>query len=224
MNKFASFTAALVFAFAGSAFASGGPDLRLDPAPVHRLDTESLQRGARNFVNYCMGCHSAKFMRYEGLTGIGLTEQQIRDNLMFGTDKLGSTMTIAMTPDQARNWFGAIPPDLSRHRARARQRLALQLLPVVLQGRQVGHRLEQPRVPQRRHAARAVAVVGPAAARHAGVRQPREGARRHDRAEGPGSARARHRRQVVRADRRAGSRRARARSRPWSTRPSPPIS
>ena len=113
MNKIASLSAAFLFAVAGAALGSGGADLRLDPAPVHRLDVESLQRGARNFVNYCLNCHSAKYMRYERLQDIGLTEQQIKDNLMFGTDKIGSTMTVAMTANEARNWFGAIPPDLS---------------------------------------------------------------------------------------------------------------
>ncbi len=113
MNKIATFSAALLFAFAGSALASGGADLRLDPAPVHRLDAESLQRGARNFVNYCLNCHSAKYMRYERLKDIGLTEQQIKDNLMFGTDKLGSPMTVAMAPADAKAWFGVVPPDLS---------------------------------------------------------------------------------------------------------------
>jgi len=112
MNKIASLSAALLFV-AGSAFASGGADLRLDPAPVHRLDTESLQRGARNFVNYCMGCHSAKYMRYERLKDIGLKDDEIRNNLMFGTDKIGSTMTIAMAPADAKRWFAVTPPDLS---------------------------------------------------------------------------------------------------------------
>jgi ubiquinol-cytochrome c reductase cytochrome c1 subunit len=97
----------------GVAFAAGGADLRLDPAPIHRLDAESLQRGARNFVNYCLNCHSAKYMRYERLKDIGLTEQQIKDNLMFATDKIGSTMTVAMTPEEGKAWFGAAPPDLT---------------------------------------------------------------------------------------------------------------
>jgi len=113
MNKIATYLGAALLAVAGAAYAAGGGGLRLDPAPVHRLDAESLQRGARNFVNYCLNCHSAKYMRYEGLKDIGLSEQQIKDNLMFGTDKIGSTMTVAMTANEARNWFGAIPPDLS---------------------------------------------------------------------------------------------------------------
>ena len=65
--------------------------MRLEPAPARRLDLESLQRGARNFVNYCLNCHSAQYMRYNRLTDLGLTEQQIKDNLMFATDKVGST-------------------------------------------------------------------------------------------------------------------------------------
>ena len=115
MNKIATLSAALLFAAAaaGSALASGGADLRRDPAPIQRLDTESLQRGARNFVNYCLNCHSAKYMRYERLRDIGLTEAQIKDNLMFGTDKIGSTMTVAMAPADAKSWFGVAPPDLS---------------------------------------------------------------------------------------------------------------
>ncbi len=113
MNKIATFLGAVLLAVAGAAQAAGGSGLRLDSAQINRLDAESLQRGARNFVNYCMNCHSAKYMRYEGLKDIGLSEQQIKDNLMFGTDKIGSTMTVAMTADDARNWFGALPPDLS---------------------------------------------------------------------------------------------------------------
>lgn len=104
--------AALLFAVAGVA-AAAESGMRMPPAPVNRLDQESLQRGARNFVNYCMGCHSAKFMRYNRLSGLGLTESQIKDNLMFATDRIGATMTSAMQPEDARKWFGAVPPDLS---------------------------------------------------------------------------------------------------------------
>jgi len=97
----------------GTALAFGGPDLRLEPAPVHRLDDASLQRGARTFVNYCLNCHSAKYMRYNRLTDIGLTEDQIRDNLILGDAKIGDVMSIAMRPADAKAWFGAPPPDLS---------------------------------------------------------------------------------------------------------------
>jgi len=100
----------LSFASAASA-AEGG--IRLAPAPVDRLDEASLQRGARNFVNYCLTCHTAKYMRYNRLTEIGLSEAQISNNLMFATDKIGETMTVAMTPVEGKTWFGAAPPDLT---------------------------------------------------------------------------------------------------------------
>lgn len=114
MKKLLVTLAAAVLASASAhAVAAGGADLRMSPAPVHRLDAESLQRGARNFVNYCLNCHSAKYMRYERLQDIGITEQQIKDNLMFASDKIGSTMTVAMTPAEGKQWFGTPPPDLS---------------------------------------------------------------------------------------------------------------
>ncbi len=104
--------AALLFV-AGAALASGGADIRTEPAPIDRLDRASQQRGLRTFVNYCLNCHSAKFMRYNRLTDLGLTEAQIRENLMFATDKIGETMTVTMRPADAKVWFGAPPPDLS---------------------------------------------------------------------------------------------------------------
>jgi ubiquinol-cytochrome c reductase cytochrome c1 subunit len=113
MKRLAVFVLVSVASLAGGAFASGGADLRLAPAPAHRLDDESLQRGARNFVNYCLNCHSAKYMRYNRLTDLGINLSMIQDNLMFATDKVGSTMTAAMTPADGRAWFGAPPPDLT---------------------------------------------------------------------------------------------------------------
>lgn len=97
---------------AGSACAAG----KSEPAPTARLTTKdlhSLQRGARLFVNYCLGCHSAAFMRYSHLTGLGLSEQEIKNNLMFTSDRLGDTMEAAIKPEEAKKWFGAMPPDLS---------------------------------------------------------------------------------------------------------------
>ncbi len=85
----------------------------LDEAPIDGHDVVSLQRGARTFVNYCMGCHSAAYMRYNRLTDLGLSEQQIKDNLMLAGDKIGEPMTIAMKRADASKWFGAQPPDLS---------------------------------------------------------------------------------------------------------------
>jgi len=105
--------ALLAAAVAGPAAASSGGDLRLVPAPINRLDVESLQRGARTFVNYCLNCHSAKYMRYNRLTDLGIDVAMVQDNLMFASDKIGDTMTVAMTPRDARAWFGTPPPDLT---------------------------------------------------------------------------------------------------------------
>lgn len=74
----------------------------------------SLQRGARNFVNYCLGCHSAKYVRYNRLgKDLGLSEAQVTENLMFTGERPHDTMRIAMRPDDAKHWFGTTPPDLS---------------------------------------------------------------------------------------------------------------
>ena len=85
----------------------------LDRARIDITDTASIQRGARTFVNYCLNCHSAQYMRYNRLTDVGLSEQQIRDNLMFASQKVGDTMTVAMSRAAAKDWFGVPPPDLS---------------------------------------------------------------------------------------------------------------
>src|ERR1700750_3154649 len=112
MKRLALIAMMPVASVGGGALASGGADLRLAPAPVKRLDDESLQRGARNFVNYCLNCHSAKYMRYNRLTALGLDLSMIQDNLMFATDKIGNTMSVAMAPADGKAWFGATPPDL----------------------------------------------------------------------------------------------------------------
>jgi ubiquinol-cytochrome c reductase cytochrome c1 subunit len=91
----------------------------LDRAPDNADNFASLQRGAQIFVNYCLNCHSANLMRYNRLTDIGIDPKEIQANLLFTTDKIGNTMTIAMRPEDAKSWFGASPPDLSVE-ARAR--------------------------------------------------------------------------------------------------------
>jgi ubiquinol-cytochrome c reductase cytochrome c1 subunit len=85
----------------------------LDKAPIDASNHESLQRGARTFVNYCLNCHSANYMRYNRLLEIGLSEKQIKDNLLFAGEKVGDQMKVAMNKADAKKWFGAAPPDLS---------------------------------------------------------------------------------------------------------------
>ncbi|MDH4093452.1 MAG: cytochrome c1 [Betaproteobacteria bacterium] len=103
--------AALAFVPATLLAAGGGHPL--DRAPIEPRDVISLQAGARTFVNYCLNCHGAQFMRYNRLTDLGLTEAQIRDNLMFAADKVGETMKVSMSVQDGKAWFGVPPPDLS---------------------------------------------------------------------------------------------------------------
>lgn len=86
----------------------------ITPANNDVADTASLQRGARNFVNYCMGCHSAKYVRFSRLAAdLGLSEEQVMDNLVFTGERIHGTMHNSMVPADAANWFGIAPPDLS---------------------------------------------------------------------------------------------------------------
>jgi ubiquinol-cytochrome c reductase cytochrome c1 subunit len=99
--------------FCGSAFAAEG-GVAWDRFPVDKMnDVAALQNGAKLFVNHCLNCHSAAYMRYNRLRDIGLSEAQIKDNLLFTTDKVGDTMKSALDPKQAKEWFGAVPPDLT---------------------------------------------------------------------------------------------------------------
>ncbi len=85
-----------------------------DSFPREKMtDRAALQNGARIFVNYCLNCHSASYMRYNRLHDIGLTDAEIKQNLLFATDKVGDTMKITLDPKQAKVYFGAAPPDLS---------------------------------------------------------------------------------------------------------------
>jgi len=103
----------LAFGIAGGAAASEG-GVHWDKFPEEKsTDLAALQNGAKLFVNYCLNCHAASFMRYNRLRDIGLTEDQIKKNLMFASEKVGDTMKVAIDPKQAKEWFGATPPDLT---------------------------------------------------------------------------------------------------------------
>lgn len=104
--------AILLLAVPFAALAEEG-EVALDRAPINMKDKLSLQRGAAIFVNHCLNCHSANVMRYARLEDLGLTEAQIRDNLVFTGGKVGDTMTTAMDPKIAKAAFGIVPPDLS---------------------------------------------------------------------------------------------------------------
>ncbi len=86
----------------------------LDHFPKEKLtDVAALQNGAKLFVNYCLNCHGASSMRYNRLQDIGISEDQIRKNLLFTAEKVGEPMKVAIAPADAKEWFGALPPDLS---------------------------------------------------------------------------------------------------------------
>jgi ubiquinol-cytochrome c reductase cytochrome c1 subunit len=103
----------LLLALAGAAHAAEG-GVAWDRFPTDKLtDRAALQHGAKLFVNYCLSCHSAAYMRFNRMEDIGLTPEQIKANLLFTTDKVGETMKATLDPKLAKEWFGATPPDLS---------------------------------------------------------------------------------------------------------------
>lgn len=96
-----------------SALAAGG-GVAWDKFPADRAtNLAALQNGAKLFVNHCLNCHSAAFMRYNRLRDIGLTEEQIKANLLFTTEKVGDLMKVSLTARDAKEWFGVVPPDLT---------------------------------------------------------------------------------------------------------------
>lgn len=96
------------------AFAAGGSNVHLDNASINLKDKASLQRGARSFVNNCLNCHNAQFMRWGHLTQIGLTEEEIKTNLMFNPEaKFSDYMVTALDPKDAKVWLAGVPPDLT---------------------------------------------------------------------------------------------------------------
>ena len=88
-------------------------NIELSKAPVDLTDNLSLQRGAKIFTNYCLNCHSAKYMRYSNLQDIGLSAETIKSDLLFTGNKIGDTMSVNMSMKDSKKWFGASPPDLS---------------------------------------------------------------------------------------------------------------
>lgn len=102
---------AVLLLLPGLVLASTG--IKLETARYDLTDKASLQRGAHTFVNYCLSCHSAAYMRFNRLQDLGLNEEQIEKNLLFSAGKVGETMSIAMSKKDAKEWFGAAPPDLS---------------------------------------------------------------------------------------------------------------
>ncbi|MGM0563788.1 MAG: cytochrome c1 [Pseudomonadota bacterium] len=109
----------MALAFAGSSLAAGGGG-DLDHANISLDNEKALQRGAKIYMNYCMGCHSLKFQRYSRMAeDIGLTKEEVEENLIFTTDKYGeptkyrTRMNNTMGDEYGEQSFGVTPPDLS---------------------------------------------------------------------------------------------------------------
>ena len=106
-------TAVAALVIAAEGFAAGG-SVDLEPAEIDPGNVASLQRGARNFMNYCSGCHSAEYVRYNTIgKHLELSEEQLIDNLMFNAEKTFETIRAAMPAADAARWYGTAPPDLS---------------------------------------------------------------------------------------------------------------
>jgi len=103
----------LAFFLPGVALAAGG-SVHLDKAPIDLTDKASLQRGAQLFMNYCLGCHSMKYQRYQRtFADLGIPDELGQENLQFTGEKVADYITRAMPEDAAAGWFGAAPPDLT---------------------------------------------------------------------------------------------------------------
>jgi len=106
-------TCAVILLAGANAYGSGG-ELELDKAGNDPDNTASLQRGARNFMSYCAGCHSAKYVRYNSIArDLELNEDQVVDNLMFNAQRSSETIQASMPTADAKRWFGQPPPDMS---------------------------------------------------------------------------------------------------------------
>jgi ubiquinol-cytochrome c reductase cytochrome c1 subunit len=104
----------VLLAFGAAALAQAAEEpVHWDQAPNRTNDLPALQTGAKLFVNYCLNCHSAAYMRFNRLEDLGISSQQIKDNLLTVGDKVGDLMKSPMDPKEAKEWFGAVPPDLT---------------------------------------------------------------------------------------------------------------
>ncbi|MBT8080320.1 MAG: cytochrome c1 [Gammaproteobacteria bacterium] len=116
MYKWLGLSLGFIVALGGgsAAIAAGGAAMPLEHADNDVSNTASLQRGARNFMNYCSGCHSAKYVRFNTIAAdLGLSEDQLIDNLMFNAERPHDTIERTMRDEDAIRWFGTSPPDLS---------------------------------------------------------------------------------------------------------------
>ena len=104
----------LCMLWAPAGMTAGGGNENLDSAYINLSDKVSLRNGAHTFVNYCLSCHEASFMRYERMADdLGIDRETLKRDMMFAADKPGELMTVNMSDEDAKAWFGVVPPDLS---------------------------------------------------------------------------------------------------------------
>ena len=114
MTKIKNIAAALALILVASQSMAAGGGAKLEPSEIDLDNVSSLQRGARNYMNYCSGCHSAQYVRFSTIGKmLELSEEQLIDNLMFNAEKTFETIQSAMPAEEAQRWFGQAPPDLS---------------------------------------------------------------------------------------------------------------
>lgn len=105
--------ALLILCMAPFGVLAGESGMPLDRAPIDTTDNASLKRGAETFVNYCLTCHGASYMRYNRHRDIGYTNEEILSKLVLTGQKVGDLMQSAMRKKEGEEWFGVVPPDLS---------------------------------------------------------------------------------------------------------------
>jgi len=114
MKMIKSFILITLLMLSAAAQAAGGPGAKLDPVKVDLKDQKSLQRGARIFINYCVSCHSASFVRYNRIgRDLGIPDEVVKKQFLFAADRIGDPMLAVMPRSDAKKWFGVAPPDLS---------------------------------------------------------------------------------------------------------------
>ncbi len=110
----ASVVATGFFVQAAVVLAAGGPKIDLPSFDVNLQDRASLQKGAQLYMNYCLGCHSLKYLRYERLADdLKIDHDIVKENLIFDGSKIGDPILTSMSAEDSAKWFGVAPPDLT---------------------------------------------------------------------------------------------------------------
>ena len=98
----------------GSAQAASNDNLELEHIETNFRDKDSLQRGFKYYMNYCVSCHALGYARYERTADdLEIPHELVLENLVFDDSLIGDLIENSISEEDARNWFGAAPPDLT---------------------------------------------------------------------------------------------------------------